>query len=183
MNASIIMILFIAVRILYYQLLIMILLIWYFIRVWMSVVTYQIFSFFPGWGWKVETSSIMEEKVSDQGQESWERGWGGAERDRGSDPTVPPTQSQAGRGGQLNAPPHHRTHDELLTNHRMRDEPMTGSIQDCSTNRQRLCTNRKSMNKLCIIIYYSLSSLETLYLSWGSVWCSDYSVLVSCLVI
>lgn len=117
----------------------MILLIWYFIRPWMFVVTYQIFSFFPGWGWKVETSSIMEEKVSDQGQESWERGWGGAERDRGSDPTVPPTQSQAGRGGQLNAPPHHRTHDELLTNHRMRDEPLTGSIQDCSTNRQRLC--------------------------------------------
>lgn len=46
-----------------------------------------------------------------------------------------------------------------------------------------LCMNRKSMNKLCIIIYYSLSSLKTLYLSWGSVWCSDYSVLVSCLVI
>lgn len=130
---------FIAVGLFYYQLLIMILLIWYFIRPWMFVVTYQIFSFFPGWGWKVETSSIMEEKVSDQGQESWERGWGGAERDRGSDPTVPPTQSQAGRGGQLNAPPHHRTHDELLTNHRMRDEPLTGSIQDCSTNRQRLC--------------------------------------------
>lgn len=26
-----------------------------------------------------------------------------------------------------------------------------------------LCMNRKSMNKLCIIIYYSLSSLKTLY--------------------
>lgn len=46
-----------------------------------------------------------------------------------------------------------------------------------------LCTNRKSMNKLCIIIYYSFSSQETLNLLWGSVWCSDYSVLVSCLVI
>lgn len=163
----------------------MILLIWYFIRVWMSVVTYQIFSFFPGWGWKVETSSIMEEKVSDQGQESWERGWGGAERDRGSDPTVPPTQSQAGRGGQLNAPPHHRTHDELLTNHRMRDDRTTDRFYPRLFNQSSasLCTNRKSMNKLCIIIYYSLSSLKTLYLSWGSVWCSDYSVLVSCLVI
>lgn len=177
MNASIIMILFIAVRILYYQLLIMILLIRYFIRAWMSVVTYQIFSFFPGWGWKVETSSIMEEKVSDQGQESWERGWGGAERDRGSDPTVPPTQSQAGRGGQLNAPPHHRTHDELLTNHRMRDEPLTGSIQDCSTNRQRLCVRIENLWTNYVLWFTTLSLPWRRCIYLGGV--SDVQITVS----
>lgn len=125
------MIFLIALRLFYYQWIIVILLILYFIHALLSIVTYQIFLLFAGWGWKVETSSIMEEKVSDQRQESWERGWGGAERDRGSDPTVTPTQSQAGRGRQLHASPHHRTHDELLTNHRTCDELLTGSTPDC----------------------------------------------------
>lgn len=132
---------------------------------------------FPGWGWKVETSSIMEEKVSDQGQESWERGWGGAERDRGSDPTVPPTQSQAGRGGQLNAPPHHRTHDELLTNHRMRDEPLTGSIQDCSTNRQRLCVRIENLWTNYVLWFTTLSLPWRRCIYLGGV--SDVQITVS----